>query len=450
MAKKESRVKRIMQTINKVNKFITHDIWSTHLDDLPPKLRAPFKYLRVVLLALRGFNEDKVQVKASALTYYTLMSTVPVFALIFGIAKGFGVDKYLEQQIITNFKGQEEVMNQVISFSHSLLARTGGGVIAGIGIVLLFWSVIKVLNNIENSFNDIWQVEKPRTWTRKFTDYLSIMLIAPILLIASSGIHVFLATQISSIAQEIEIIGYVSPLLISALQFLPYLLIWVLFSFIFIAMPNTKVSYASGIIAGIISGSGFVIVQWAYIFLQIGVSKYNAIYGSFAALPLFLIWMQTSWLIVLFGAEISFAYQNVEMYEFEKETDYISHNNRKVLSILILTTIIKRFKEGEEPLTSLELSKMLHIPQRLMRNLLTLMIDSGLVNEVLLKDTKNIAYQPARHIEHLSLAFVEEKLDNHGLSIEPNLEEMDKVKATCNGFTNSYRKLTKDTLLGDI
>ena len=450
MAKKESRVKRLTQNINKIRKFITHDVWTTHIDDLPPKLKTPFKYLRVVLLALRRFNEDKVQVKASALTYYTLMSIVPVFAMIFGIAKGFGFDKYLEQQIITNFKGQEEAMNQVISFSHSLLARTGGGLIAGIGIVLLFWSVIKVLNNIENAFNDIWQVEKPRTWTRKFTDYLSIMLIAPILLIASSGVHVFLATQISSIAEEIEIIGYVSPLIISALQLIPYLLIWVLFSFIFIAMPNTKVSYASGIIAGIISGSGFVIVQWAYIFLQIGVSKYNAIYGSFAALPLFLIWMQTSWLIVLFGAEISFAYQNVEMYEFEKETDYISHYNRKVLSILILTTIIKRFKEGEEPLTNLELSKMLHIPQRLMRNLLTLMLDSGLINEVLLKDSKNIAYQPARHIEHLSLAFVEEKLDIHGLSIEPKLEEMDKVKATCNGFTSSYRKLTKDTLLGDI
>jgi membrane protein len=160
--------------------------------------------------------------------------------------------------------------------------------------------------------------------------------------------------------------------------------------------------------------------------------------------------MQTSWLIVLFGAEISFAYQNVEMYEFEKETDYISHYNRKVLSILILTTIIKRFKEGEEPLTSLDLSKMLHIPQRLMRNLLTLMLDSGLLNEVLLKDSKNVAYQPALHIEHLSLAFVEEKLDNHGLSIDPNLAEMDKVKTICNGFTSSYRNLTKDTLLGNV
>lgn len=450
MEKKEGRIKQAAKFVNKSQKFITHDVWSTHLDDLPPKLRGPFKYLRVVLLALRGFNEDKVQVKASALTYYTLMSIVPVFAMVFGIAKGFGFDKYLEEQIIISFKGQEEVMNQVITFANSLLARTGGGIIAGFGIVLLFWSVIKVLTNIENSFNDIWQIEKTRSFTRKFTDYLSIMLIAPILLIASSSIHVFLATQISTIAERSELLGYVSPFIMFALQFLPYLLIWILFSFIFIAMPNTKVSYPSGIVAGIISGSGFVIVQWAYIFLQVGVSKYNAIYGSFAALPLFLIWMQTSWLIVLFGAEISFAYQNVEMYAFEKETDHISHNNRKILSILILTTIIKRFKNGEQPLTSLELSKMLHIPQRLMRNLLNIMLECGLINEVLIPDSKSIAYQPARHIEHLTLAFVEEKLDNHGLNIDPKLPEMDNVKTIYSGFEGHYRDMTKDTLLGNI
>ncbi|BDX38071.1 hypothetical protein CYCD_14260 [Tenuifilaceae bacterium CYCD] len=450
MDKKNGIIKRLIALFKKVQKFITHDVWSTHIDDLPPKLRNPLKYLRVILLALRRFNEDKVQIKASALTYYSLMSIVPVFAMAFGIAKGFGFDKYLEEQIIANFKGQEEVMNQVITFANSLLARTGGGIIAGIGIVLLFWSVMKVLTNIENSFNDIWQIEKPRTYTRKFTDYLSIMLIAPILLISSSSINIFLTTQINTIAAKHELLSYIGPLLMFILQFLPYLLIWVLFSFIFIAMPNTKVSYPSGIVAGIISGSGFIIVQWGYVFLQVGVSKYNAIYGSFAALPLFLIWLQTSWLIVLFGAEISFAYQNVEMYEFEEETDYISHNNRKVLSILILTTIIKRFKDGEKPLTSLELSKSLHIPQRLMRNLLGLMLDSGLLNEVVLKESKNLAYQPARHIEQLTLAYVEDKLDNYGLSIEPNIQEMKHVKSTCDNFTANYRSMTKDTLLGDI
>jgi len=421
-----------------------------NLEELPPKLKWLFKYLRVLLLALKGFFEDKVVVKASALTYYTLMSIVPIFAMAFGIAKGFGFEKYLEQQITSQFKGQEEFINRVIEFANSLLARTGGGIVAGIGVVLLFWSVINVLSNIEHAFNDIWQVEKPRSWIRKFTDYLSIMLIAPVLLIASGSIHIYLATTVKTIAQEIELVGYISPYLINMLQFIPYLLIWILFSFIFIAIPNTKVSYVSGIIAGVIAGSGFVILQWLYITLQIGVSRYNAIYGSFAALPLFLFWVQISWQIVLLGAEISFAYQNVDMYEYERETTHISHKNRNMLTLLVLSTIVKRFMQGEKPATSLDLSINLKIPQRLMRNLLDLMVNCELLNEVIISDRKDIGYQPARHVEQLSIAFVEEKLDSYGLEIEPDIPEMQQVKQMCSDFNERYRELTSTTLIGNI
>lgn len=448
--KPKSRFKRLMEWFVKAQRFITHDIWSMHLDELPPKLKWPFKYLRVFLLALKGFNEDKVMVKASALTYYTLMSIVPIFAMAFGIAKGFGFDRYLESQIKTQFKGQEEVMNRVIEFANSLLARTGGGIIAGIGIVVLFWSVIKVLSNIEHAFNDIWQIEKPRSWIRKFTDYLSIMLIAPVLLIASSSIHIYLATTVTNIAERHEVVSYISPYIIDLLQLLPYLLIWILFSFIFIAIPNTRVSYPSGIIAGVISGTGFVVVQWIYITLQVGVSRYNAIYGSFAALPLFLIWLQTSWQIVLFGAEISFAYQNVDMYEFEKETSHISHRSRKMLAMLVLGTIVRQFVNGEKPLTALELSKGLKIPQRLMRNLLDTMVACVLLNEVVLADSKNIAYQPARHVEHLTLAFIEEKLDTHGFDFEPNTAEMVNIRQVCDTLAKRYSELTSDILIKNV
>ncbi len=447
---KQRKPNRIMELYKKVQRFLLHGIWSMNLDELPPKLKWPFKYLRVLLLALKGFFEDKVIVKASALTYYTLMSIVPIFAMAFGIAKGFGFERYLEQQLTTQFKGQEEVINKVIVFANSLLARTGGGLIAGIGVVLLFWSVINVLSSIEHAFNDIWQVEKPRSWVRKFTDYLSIMLISPILLIASGSIHIFLATTVTSIAEKHEHVSYISPFLIDMLQFLPYLLIWILFSFIFIAIPNTKVSYKSGIVAGIIAGSGFVILQWLYITLQIGVSRYNAIYGSFAALPLFLFWVQISWQIVLFGAEISFAYQNVDMYEFERETTHISHKNRKLLALLVLSTIVKRFMNGEKPATNLELSVNLKIPQRLMRNLLDLMVNCELLNEVVITESKDIGYQPALHVEHLTIAFVEEKLDSYGFEIEPDIPELKQVKQVCTSFTERYRELTASTLIGSI
>lgn len=447
---KQRKTNWLVKQYQRLHRFLIHEIWSMNLEELPPKLKWLFKYLRVLLLALKGFFEDKVVVKASALTYYTLMSIVPIFAMAFGIAKGFGFEKYLEQQITSQFKGQEEFINRVIEFANSLLARTGGGIVAGIGVVLLFWSVINVLSNIEHAFNDIWQVEKPRSWIRKFTDYLSIMLIAPVLLIASGSIHIYLATTVKTIAQEIELVGYISPYLINMLQFIPYLLIWILFSFIFIAIPNTKVSYVSGIIAGVIAGSGFVILQWLYITLQIGVSRYNAIYGSFAALPLFLFWVQISWQIVLLGAEISFAYQNVDMYEYERETTHISHKNRKMLALLVLSTIVKRFMQGEKPATSLDLSINLKIPQRLMRNLLDLMVNCELLNEVIISDRKDIGYQPARHVEQLSIAFVEEKLDSYGLEIEPDIPEMQQVKQMCSDFNERYRELTSTTLIGNI
>lgn len=450
MAKKEGFIKKVFQFYLKLQQFLLKDLWSVKLEEYPPKMKFLFKYLRIVVLALRGSVENKVTVRASALTYYTLMSIVPILAMGFGIAKGFGADKYLEQQLMENLKGQEEIMNKLIAFSNSLLERTGGGVLAGIGIILLFYSVANVLSSIETSFNDIWKIEKARTLSRKFTDYLSMMLIAPILLIASSSISVYLATQVDTIAKQIELIGYISPYIMFVLNFIPYLLIWILFSIMYVVMPNTKVNTQSGIIAGIIAGSLFVITQWLYIDFQIGVSKYNAIYGSFAALPLFLIWIQLSWLIVLFGAEVSFANQNVDMYEFESETERISISSRRILSLLVVNFIVKRFEKGEEPLTVLELSRNLKIPVRLMRVLLNHLIQCKIISETIDSSTKSVAYQPAQHIDNFSVAFIINSLDNLGSSIEPELPEMQRILKIHSTFTDKIDGLKENVLIKEI
>lgn len=436
--------------LKKLKDFIFHDIWVLDLDKLSPKLKHLFKYLRVLILSFRQFTEDRIHVKASALTYYTVMSIVPVFAMVFAIAKGFGLEKFVENQIMANFRGQEQMMNMLIDFSHKMLQNTAGGLMAGIGVIMLLWAVVKILTNIEKALNDIWQVEKQRSYVRKFTDYLSIMLVVPILLIASSSINIYLTTQLTALARSSELINLASPVIMQLLKVIPLILIWIVFSFVFIAMPNTKVSFPAGIIAGIIAGTVFLVVQWAYVYLQIGVSKYNAIYGSFAAIPLFLVWLQMSWLIVLFGAEVSFAYQNIDMYEYESETENISYHNRKVLSILLLDHIVKRFKEGEKPQKSMEICDMLHIPQRLLRNLLSTMVDCGLLNEVLTEQTKGVAYQPAIDIRKLSLAYVEEKLDNHGMNIELPVENLKRIRTIYDEFLIHYREATAHTLVGDI
>jgi len=450
MAKKEGLFKIIFKNFMRIQQFLLKDLWSVRLEEYPPKMKFLFKYLRIIVLSLRGSNENKVTVRASALTYYTLMSIVPILAMGFGIAKGFGASKYLERQIMESFKGQEEVMNKLITFSNTLLAKTGGGIIAGVGIVLLFYSVANVLSSIETSFNDIWKIEKSRTLSRKLSDYLSIMLIAPILLISAGSIHVYLATQLNTIAKQIEIIGYISPYIMFALKFIPYLLIWILFSVMYIVMPNTKVSSQSGIIAGVIAGSAFVITQWLYIDFQVGVSRYNAIYGSFAALPMFLIWIQVSWLIVLFGAEVSFANQNIDMYEFETETDRISTHSRRNLSLLILNYIVKRFVKGEEALTASELSTNLKIPIRLMRVLLNHLMECRILVETTSNDSKNPAYQPAQHIDNFTVAYVINALDNLGATLEPDLPEMQSIMAIHNAITAKIEGIKENVVVKEI
>ena len=447
-AKKTSRFKLL--DIQKIKKFILHEIWSIQLSEYPPPRRLLFHTLRILLLAYRGFIEDRVLLRASALTYFTLMSIVPILAMGFGIAKGFGIDKYLEKQLLENFQGQEEILTQVIDFSNNLLQNTGGGLIAGIGIVVLFYSVLKVFGHIEHSFNDIWQIKTPRPLTRKFADYLSMMLIAPILLIASSGINVFIFTQLSSLSDRIEFINLLGPYILFLLKFLPYFIIWIVFTLMYVVMPNTKVNIVSGLIGGSIAGSAFSITQWIYIDFQVGVSQYNAIYGSFAALPLFLAWLRISWLIVLFGAEISFSHQNQNLYEFEAETESISNKSRKALSLLILNRIIGRFMNGEPPLTSQELSKDLKMPIRLVRSLLENLVACNILTKTYTPQPKTPAFQPAQHVDKFTVSYVINQLDSQGAIIKLINPKLDRIIEIHQAFIDKFEDLPENILVKDL
>ena len=436
--------------IDKIKHFITKEIWSIQLKDYPLPRRILFHTLRILLLAYRGFVEDRVLLRASALTYFTLMSIVPILAMGFGIAKGFGVDKYLEKQLLENFQGQQEVLAQIIDFSNNLLQNTGGGLIAGIGVIVLFYSVLKVFGHIEHSFNDIWQIKTARPYARKFADYLSMMLIAPVLLIAASGINVFVATQLDNLSAKIELISYVTPFIMFLLKFLPYIIIWVVFTLLYIVMPNTKVNVLSGIIGGIVAGSAFMVIQWVYIDFQVGVSQYNAIYGSFAALPLFLAWLRISWLIVLFGAEISFSHQNQNLYEFEAETESISNKSKKALSILVLSRVISRFVAGEKPYTSQELSRDLKLPIRLIRSLLDDLVECNILSVALTTEPKIHAYQPAQNIDKFTVSFVFNALDSYGAKISLTNPKLDAINEIYTSFIDTVDKLDKNLMVKDI
>ena len=442
----------IRDLISRVISFIRTDIWRIRLDDLPFGKSFLIRQLRIIILAIRGYDEDKCFVRASSLTFYTLLSIVPVVAMFFGVAKGFGFEKMLERRLYENFPGQEEILVKVVNFAHSLLQETQGGIIAGIGMAVLFWSVLKVLNNIERSFNEIWEIKTGRSWGRKFSDYLSIMLISPIFIIMSGSVTVFITTEVEQITQRIALIGMLSPLIFFMLKLLPYILVWMLFTFLYILMPNTKVNFKAGLVGGIVAGTLYQIAQFAYIGFQIGAARYSAIYGSFAALPLFLMWLQISWWIVLFGAELSFANQNVDTYEYEPDCLNISPGFKKLLTLQVTHLLIKNFSNGEKPLTYSQISNHLNMPVRLVHQIIFDLIESGLVSETRTKADKEFAYQPARDINKMTIQYVLEALDQTGTDDIPVAKTEDYVALSdaLQNFGEAMEKSSANKLLKDI
>jgi membrane protein len=437
----------------KIIEFIRVDIWRIRLKDTSRTRYFFIKQFRILLLTIRGFAKDKCPLSASALTFYSILSIVPIVAMAFGIAKGFGFQVFLEKQLLEKFPGQEEVMNRVVAFAHSLLENTKGGIIAGIGIVFLLWTVIKLLSNIELSFNDIWDVKTSRTYGRKFSDYLSIMLISPILFFLSSSVTVFITTQIKVITQKVELIGMFSPIIFFMLKLIPYGLIWILFVFMYILMPNTKVNFSSGLIAGVIAGTIYQIAQWAYISFQIGMARYNAIYGSFAALPLFLIWIQLSWMIVLFGAEISFAYQYVDTYDFEPDRRLISPAFKKLLSLHMAHLIISTFSKGDMPLTASDISQTLEIPIRLVQQILEELVEINVLSNTERKDNnQEVFYQPARSINLITIRSVIEAMEQKGVNNIPIAQtaELTSLSNALKTMNDEIEKSPANRLIKDI
>jgi membrane protein len=395
----------------RARRLVQHDIW--HLPEQADDHRRSslLRLLRIVVLAARGFAADSLHLRASALTYYSLLSVVPTLALAFGIAKGFGLEAALEQALTERLAGQQDVLDRVIGFSRSLLTNTRGGIIAGVGVAVLMWSAVRLLTNIEASFNAIWSVDRPRSIMRRVTDYLAMAVLAPLLLLASSSAAVVISARITAAMESLGVVEPVSGAIEAAVELIPYVIVWLMLTLLYVAMPNTRVSWRAGLAAGVVSGTLFQIVQFAYINFVVNVTRYNAVYGSFAALPLFLIWTHVSWLIVLVGCEVSFAVDNAGDYARERVAGRASHHERRLLALRLAVACAGRFLRGEPPVSAAELSSRLDTPVRLVQGALHTLVASGMLVEV--QDAaQNVAcYHPARDPRQTTLLDVARAFD---------------------------------------
>lgn len=438
----------ILQKIKSLN----DTIWHTSLSDISKSKLFLIKQLRIAVLAARGFAMDKVQLRASSLTLYTLISTIPVIAIAFAIAKGFGLDQNLEQLIANEMHTHPEVFNWLLEKAQTAISQTRGGYLAGIGAIVLIWAVMSLLDQIERSFNHIWQIRSARPWYRKFTDYLAIMLMAPVFLITASSVTVFIGTELSDFMNRAAILDIFKPLISFLVKFIPYFIFWIGLTVVYIILPNTKVKFIPAFVSGIIAGTILQLLQWLYIDLQFGISRLSAIYGSFAAIPLFIVFLQSSWLVVLLGAEVSFANQNLSRYEYESEALNVSHYQKRALVIMIMNMITRNFSDGSKPLSAENIAGNLKIPVRLVRDILQDLGSVELVSVIHDDDHMERLYQPALDINKLSVSYILDRLEKRGTEhqIFVKGKEYNKVVEMLDKFDDLINRSDANILIKDL
>lgn len=391
--------------------FFKTGIWQITRGDVSPLRYLMVNVMKKILLAVRFFTAKRVLTKASALTYSTLLAIVPILAVVFAIARGFGYSKYIEVWFRDALSSQPQTADIIIGFVNSYLVHTKSGIFLGIGLLFMLYTVLMLVSNIEEAFNEVWQVKKSRSVFRTFTDYLAMFFVFPILIVISSGISIFLATVADSMPDFLMLGSAVRTLI----DLTPYVLMSLMFIALYIFMPNTKVKLSSVIVPGILAGIAMQGLQFVYIHSQIFLSSYNAIYGSFAALPLFMLWMQISWTICLFGAELCYTNQNLDYYDYDANAGEISHRYRLMLCALLMSRICKRFAEGRKPYSLLELRKDTNIPIRFVNDLLYELIDANLLIEVTSDEKgEESRFMPSEDLSNLTLGTMIDRLEARG------------------------------------
>lgn len=327
-------------------------------------LKSVYTFIKALWLDI---DEKRVIGTASNLTYSTLLAFVPIMAVVFAIARGFGYSIYIEQWFSDSLSSQPEAAKTIIGFVNSYLVNTQKGIFLGVGLMVMLWTVLMLISNIEMAFNDIWQVKHQRSIFRTVTDYIAMMFLLPIVIVLSSGLSIF----ISTLGNEFSEMMLIGPIMSFFIKLAPYILLCCAFTALYIFMPNTKVRWKSAIFPGILAGVSMQVFQMLYINSQIWISKYNAIYGSFAMIPFFLLWLQISWIICLIGAELTYCRQNSEDFLTEwMPSEPLSFNNRERYSWSIMEKVLERFRNGAKPINVWEIKQSLGLSRRTVNTLL--------------------------------------------------------------------------------
>lgn len=462
------RLDRLRMKVKEIIRFLSYDIWRSNPETLSNKKNILYNAIKIVMLTVRNVQELNIAASSRSLTYRTLLSIVPLLAVIFAIARGFGIENIMESSIFNLMTGEEANTTGVVTeavapsdtaffgmnvteggdntgsgdaslgghdqiqfqeeataggrtrefldllfqlIDNSLEEAKGGGVFAGVGILLFLYTILLLFNDIENNLNKIWQVSKGRSIGRKVTDYSAMVLLIPIFFILVNALNILSYPQNNTL----KIIYILYPFIPRLLNIIPFVVMIVIFTSVYKFLPNVKVKLQNALLAGILAGIAFQFFQMLYLSGQLWITRYNAIYGTFAAIPLMLLWIQLSWFITLIGAEVSYAAQNVRKFSFEKETRNISRRYRDFFTLMIASVITRRFADELPPYTADQLSEKCKVPSRLTHDILDVLTEVNIISPTPTpEDELVMAFQPAVDINLISVNYLMAKLDEKG------------------------------------
>ena len=402
-----------MSLINKIKsgyQFVTQDIWRMSVKGKNKRRDFGIQVIKTLVLSVRGFNENDVNMRANSLTYSLMFAAVPIMAFIIAIGRGFGFEQVIEDYLNASFLGKFDIVPTIMQFVERYLETAQGGIFIGVGILVLLWAVYSFFQNVESSFNRIWQVGNNRSIIRQLANYLTTLLLIPILLIVSSGISIFLNSQMAEVAlfTDAAITEFI-------LKSIPWLISWTMFSLMYKTIPNTQVNFNSAVIPGVLVGTLIQILQMATVYFIMFLSRTSIVYGVFAAVPLLLMWLQWTCLLILFGAELSYAIQNNESFDFETDVRQMSRRYKDYLTLYIMCQIVKRFDNGDKALCAGEIAKQDNLPVRIVNQLLSRLCAVNLITEIGNEDENTVhTYQPALDINKITVGLVFARIDAQG------------------------------------
>ena len=436
------------ELVRKINYFFSRQLWRIDTDSLNKRNSIFVNLIRLAYVTIREYRENELALRAMSLVYTTLLSLVPLLAFTISILKAFGVvDNQLEPFLLNFFEplGEKgiEVTHRIMEF----IGKINFGVLGVAGLVMLIYTAVSVITKIEDSMNIIWKIQKGRSLARRLSDYITTLIVGPVLLFAAFGITATLSSNtIVSKLLDIEPLGAI---FFAFGKAVPFVFVLIVFTIIYMIIPNTKVQIKSALVGGVSAGIAWHATSWVFHVAVASSTKYAAIYSSLAVLIIFMIWLYLNWLIVLIGAQITFCYQNLRFLTLKKEVFNLSTKLREKLSLIIMYLIGYNFYYDLNRWTTDSLTERLRLPHEPVEDAVNDLTQNKLIIET---GDNPPCFVPSRALEKITL---KEIVDATRTNYETDLVEkkylsMPEVDLVTGRVENAINEALGETSLKDL